>query len=948
MADNKDKKPSSPDPKEFKEINDLLAEQLNLSATLNDKMLNVVKTMKEKGTLDKLSLDLTKTVVNLTKNLKSEYDSVNAVQKDINKNQKALESITNQINALQKQGGETLKNELSNHQMLETSLAKAKQKIEDMNRAKALGKKIDEDLYKQAEAVLVKKEEQLKVATEQLSPEAQQIKLLNDSQKVLEGNIGTLNEQLRRQENINKAMGTLGRNAEGVGKVLGKLGAGGLAKVFTDIGAKSREAANELTQGGTKSLSTFGKLKVAAIGIGGALKAAFSPLSIITGVIGLFQKGMEKFKEYGEMGKAALIKSSEHATGLSRDLGISASKGAALASSAKSLGASMGMNGDMAVKAAGEIYGSLKGTETLSNSTMKAFMKLNVYAGISGDSLAEMHKFAKLTGDDSGKVVENMAATAQKTIVAEKVNVSMKSVLEGVAKSSASVKLNFAGQGDELVKTVIAAKKLGLEMSQIENIAKGLLNFEDSIAAEMEAELLTGRQLNLEKAREAALNNDIKGVTDELAKQGITQAEYTKMNAIQQEALAKSLGMSKDDMAKMLGDQKANKAENAGLVDQQKQSLAAMTSMASLAEKLVAQEDAKNASAAETGANYLKFQQILNDIAIKVMPIINALFGALFNDFIGPILTKISQWLTDSGAIEKAVGFIKVAFQTVKEIVDPIVSILGDLWKNILPGIEGIWNTISPVVMKIKDVIVDTLGTLKKLVSTLTGGNEKFSATEKVVISIAAVIGGMLLTYKAINLLSKENLALKAQEYGAIIRNAAATVKDFFKTIGSTIAKIYGTFAQIPFGLGIPLAIGAAALAGTAAYKFFNQGNDVVSPSTGGSGYGSRVLLGPEGAISFNNKDTIVAGTNLKFGGSGMTQMNDGVINYKAESDKIDKEIGDGPGGGEMKEMNKRLGDIRTILALIATGTADKDIKIDGVLIGKSIALGTSSVGKTT
>ena len=92
---------------------------------------------------------------------------------------------------------------------------------------------------------------------------------------------------------------------------------------------------------------------------------------------------MEKFKEYGEMGKAALIKSSEHATGLSRDLGISASKGAALASSAKSLGASMGMNGDMAVKAAGEIYGSLKGTETLSNSTMKAFMKLNVYAGVS-------------------------------------------------------------------------------------------------------------------------------------------------------------------------------------------------------------------------------------------------------------------------------------------------------------------------------------------------------------------------------------------------------------------------------------------------------------------------------------------------------------------------------------------------------------------------------------
>ena len=37
----------------------------------------------------------------------------------------------------------------------------------------------------------------------------------------------------------------------------------------------------------------------------------------------------------------------------------------------------------------------------------------------------------------------------------------------------------------------------------------------------------------------------------------------------------------------------------------------------------------------------------------------------------------------------------------------------------------------------------------------------------------------------------------------------------------------------------------------------------VISPKSGGSGYGDRVLYGPEGAISFNNKDTIVAGTNL-------------------------------------------------------------------------------------
>ena len=44
----------------------------------------------------------------------------------------------------------------------------------------------------------------------------------------------------------------------------------------------------------------------------------------------------------------------------------------------------------------------------------------------------------------------------------------------------------------------------------------------------------------------------------------------------------------------------------------------------------------------------------------------------------------------------------------------------------------------------------------------------------------------------------------------------------------------------------------------------------------GKGGYGSRVLFGPEGAISFNNKDTIVAGTNL-FGNRG-GRMNDGIV----------------------------------------------------------------------
>jgi len=75
--------------------------------------------------------------------------------------------------------------------------------------------------------------------------------------------------------------------------------------------------------------------------------------------------------------------------------------------------------------------------------------------------------------------------------------------------------------------------------------------------------------------------------------------------------------------------------------------------------------------------------------------------------------------------------------------------------------------------------------------------------------------------------------------------------------LGQAISMIFNTFAMIPFGAGIPLAIAAAAgLVGTIASATMDDG--VVEP-----GYGSRVLSTPEGSISLNNKDTVVAGTNL-------------------------------------------------------------------------------------
>jgi hypothetical protein len=145
-------------------------------------------------------------------------------------------------------------------------------------------------------------------------------------------------------------------------------------------------------------------------------------------------------------------------------------------------------------------------------------------------------------------VYDQIAAFAnQNKIVADG-----RQILKQVQGVSKQVLLNFKGNTPELVKTVLQANKLGLSLDQVNKIAGSLLDFEQSIEAELTAELITGRQLNLDKARQFALTNDIAGLTQEIKNQGITTAEFANMNRIEQEAIAASLGMQASELADSL------------------------------------------------------------------------------------------------------------------------------------------------------------------------------------------------------------------------------------------------------------------------------------------------------------------------------------------------------------------------------------------------------------
>ncbi len=132
--------------------------------------------------------------------------------------------------------------------------------------------------------------------------------------------------------------------------------------------------------------------------------------------------------------------------------------------------------------------------------------------------------------------------------------------LEEATKVSGNLRANFRGSSFAIAEGIFNAKRLGFELAQMEGVSSSLLNFQSSIEDEMAAELLTGKQLNLEKAREFALMGQTEKLMEEISKQAGTQEEFLSMNIIQRQALAKAVGMEVNELADMYDKRAKNDA----------------------------------------------------------------------------------------------------------------------------------------------------------------------------------------------------------------------------------------------------------------------------------------------------------------------------------------------------------------------------------------------------
>jgi hypothetical protein len=257
-----------------------------------------------------------------------------------------------------------------------------------------------------------------------------------------------------------------------------------------------------------------------------------------------------------------LFKGSENIANFRKELGISYSNAYALNNQIGFIGNNIFdayINGEKLKKAFTDLSKEMGFIADYGGQSLVTMTNLTGRLGMSNKEAAQLTTLSRMQSKDTEGVLNNVGKTVNAMNAQGKTSILLKDVLRDVANVSKAIAVSLGSNPVKIAEAVVAAKQLGTTLQQLESTADALLNFESSIGDELKAELLTGKQMNLERARAAALANDMKGLSEEIGKNEEVLSAFASNNRLAQEATAKALGMNREQLAAMIYQQEAMK-----------------------------------------------------------------------------------------------------------------------------------------------------------------------------------------------------------------------------------------------------------------------------------------------------------------------------------------------------------------------------------------------------
>lgn len=415
--------------------------------------------------------------------------------------------LTKSFNNLGRKSEDLLKNQ----DALKVGQAKSKDILKQIEQIEQKRKNVSIDLKNALKAGVINQQ--------------QYSNLLSESLQKHEETVDALKAQSEHAAKTEAAMGNLGSIVKGLNKipVLGGL-------------INSEKVLEEMQKTAAKTGSTT--TKVMATGfkeVGKSIsKGLVDPLTIVTLLVNSILKAN---RQTVELGKALGKNSYEYRENLARSVRFANN---------------VNYTTENLVSAFNELTAATGLAYEYSVDQLATQVKLTKQVGLQADEAAQIQRLSVLTGKTSEQTYNSFVKGLVAARNQFKVGINFKATLAEAVKVSGQLAANLGYNPERIAKAVVAAKAFGMTLEQVAKTGESLLNFESSIESELKAELITNKQLNLEKARYAALTGDQVTLAEELSKQIGSSAEFTRMNVIQQKSLAEAVGMTTDELANTL------------------------------------------------------------------------------------------------------------------------------------------------------------------------------------------------------------------------------------------------------------------------------------------------------------------------------------------------------------------------------------------------------------
>lgn len=517
----------------------------------------------------------------------------------------------------------------------------------------------EKKLQMDALGVLMSKVDQMDVANEKIKEQNDSMANLNQMSNRVGDTMGGWVKRLPGGDNISNALG-IDKTANNINKKMSTAFTSALGAIK---GKNSPAEAFKDAGSALGSMISMAPKLMAGLGLG-LLTGA---VSFLMGAFGeVDQQVSDIGKEFGYSRKEAmgLRDASIDIAGEMGVVGVNSKE------VVKNIGTVSEMMGGL------DIGAQIAGGNAAAKQLVKDTTLLTEKFQMSADEVKSMHDLSAITGKSMGE----LAGTAAKMGGGLMTSKQAMKALAGVPKE---VAVAFKGIPAQLAAAAQKAKLLGHDLKKVQDIGDGMLDIEQSLEKEMEARVLTGKNLQLDKARELALNGDIAGLQDELLKQAGGLEDFTKMNRIQQKAMADAMGMSVEEMTTMLTN--ADKLQKLGVSQQRMDELqsknaeelkkiAGETADGALKAEIERMaKEKESASIKEKMANIV--QKLQEKLSKLLTPILEMVHGMLDAAEAGGGFDDIVQSI--SGVIKGIIPIVKTLFGVLSSLIGPVTSVLG-------------------------------------------------------------------------------------------------------------------------------------------------------------------------------------------------------------------------------------------------------------------------------